>query len=90
MRNNTPFWKEPSLKHVWYRLNDGAKVMLYTVLFLVACGLVAWFVSEIAAFNLLVFGISFALGRIYHDMSKPVWIKNDVTGKYERIQSEDD
>lgn len=27
MRNEKPFWKEPSLKHVWARATPGAKMM---------------------------------------------------------------
>lgn len=35
--NPKPFWKEPSLKHVWARASAGAKVMCYVFAYLVFC-----------------------------------------------------
>lgn len=90
MRTDKPFWKEPSLKHVWNRLNDGAKVMLYGVLFIVVCGLLAIFGNEVFGVSLLLWGLGFCFGWIFHDLNKPVWKKNDETGEYQRIEFGDD
>ena len=87
--NSKPFWKEPSLKHIWARTNDGAKAMIYAFAFLVVCVFFARFVSEVGALWMLGCGIGFVIGWAVRDLSEPCWIK-DEDGEYQRIEFGED
>lgn len=83
--NPKPFWKEPSLKHVWARANTGAKIMCYAFAYLVVCVLFARFVSEIGALWVLGCGIGFVFGWVIHDLSIPRYVKDEY-GEYQEIE----
>lgn len=69
--NTKPFWKEKSLKAVWYRLNDGAKIMLYGVLYLIFNIIVQRLYGDMAALWVLAYGVGFSCGIIYRTLSLP-------------------
>jgi hypothetical protein len=83
--NAKPFWKEPTLKHVWNRLNDGAKIMLYAVLYIIVCFLFARFVSPYGALWMLAFGVGFSFGWIVCDLMQPIENTKDEY-EYQRIE----
>jgi hypothetical protein len=69
--NSKPFWKEPSLKHVWARANDGAKIMCYTFLFILVCMFFAYKVNIIAALWMLGYGVGFVCGYVISGLNQP-------------------
>jgi hypothetical protein len=52
--------------------------------------LLAIFADEVFGVSLLLWGLGFCFGWIFHDLNKPVWKKNDETGEYQRIEFGDD
>ncbi len=84
--NPKPFWKEPSLKQVWHRLNDGGKVVVGALGYI----LVSVFISRVygieAGLWAIGMGIGFAIGWCVRDLLEPVWIQDEVTGEYKRIE----
>lgn len=70
--NTKPFWKEPSLKHVWARANDGAKMMCYAMLYVIFTAIVARAVGEFAALWVLGMGIGFVVGWAVCDLYQPI------------------
>ena len=71
-RNPKPFWKEPTLGHVWHRANDGAKLLCKTFAFLVAVVVMSHLVSPWAGYAMLWLGIGFVFGNFYCEMKHPV------------------
>lgn len=84
--NPKPFWQEPSLKHVWFRLNDGGKVMVGAFLYILASAFIARIAGEAAGLWVIGVGIGFAIGWCVRDLLEPVWVQDEVTGEYQRIE----
>lgn len=84
--NPKPFWKEPSLKHVWYRLNDGGKVVVGAFLYLLFSVMMGFIGGPDVGFWFVTTGAGFGIGWCVRDLLEPVWIQDEVTGEYKRIE----
>jgi hypothetical protein len=88
-RNPKPFWKEPSLKHVWARTNTGAQVMICAFGYIIFCFLISRIAGPVSGVWALGFGIGGSVGWLIRDLSEPRYIK-DENGEYQEINFADE
>jgi len=88
--NKKPFWKEPSLKHVWARADEGARYLIFMMAFLIVVAIIGFAFGIKALLITLIFALGFIIGWAVRDLSDPAMAEMENKFEFQAIEFGDD